>query len=183
MGDTQTVVRNGKEVELKVPITEYNGQETVEIIGWQGMIIQKAFAAAKEQSQKSLPEGVYVSFCYFGSPAQSTVFPNIWITEIDGVLVKSLEGFMKLVFKDEENIQTSKPSETRTGDIQSLLTELNIEQLNEDSKESRTHVRIKYVGMDGVSHICTLRLDRHYWPTWHIKKDPSIPTGWSLNFL
>ncbi|OAC99060.1 hypothetical protein MUCCIDRAFT_127026, partial [Mucor lusitanicus CBS 277.49] len=143
-----TILRDGHELNLMVPTTSFDGKETTEVIGWQGMVIQNTYASAKEQVQKQVPEGVYLSCCLYGSPAQASLMPGIWITEVDQTPVKTLQEF--------------------------LQDEIDDDKLSHDDN----HIQIKFVKANNVVQVKAIKLDRHYWPTWHIKKNESSVLGW-----
>ncbi|KAI8059232.1 hypothetical protein BC940DRAFT_328385 [Gongronella butleri] len=196
------VFRDGQEQRLRVPLTPFDGQETTRVIGWQGMYIQDAYQAAREQVRERVPEGVYVSCCLFGSPAQLGVQVGVWITEIDQVRVPTLDAFLDVVtqLRDDDHVE----DEDTSGELSHLTLEDN--PLNDasrpDSVENsakwllarptaalaaaatlptkKTHVRVKYVTRSNVTHVSMLRLDWHYWPTWQINKDTTNLLGWTL---
>ncbi|KAI9018755.1 hypothetical protein CLU79DRAFT_837028 [Phycomyces nitens] len=176
-----TVFRNGSELEILVPTTHYDGQETTRVIGWQGMLVQDAYMAAKEQMQKEVPKGVYVSCCLFGSPAQMSLRPGIWITEINQRPVHTLDEFLEAVELGNQSAKTEP-----------VLPAISVDSLDKDASwllscpevsprttdKMTSHVHVKYVSQNNGTHLVALRLDHHYWPTWQIKKDPSNPFGW-----
>ncbi|GAA5809801.1 hypothetical protein MFLAVUS_003214 [Mucor flavus] len=188
-----TIIRDGQEQILSVPTTQFDGKETTEVIGWQGMLIQNTYTAAKEQAQKIIPEGVYVSCCLFGSPAQANLKPGIWITEIDQIPVKTLDMLLEAVKPERINERQRKKlnsqklnesvlknQENDAMDLLALPTKKEIEEMTVGYDES--HIRIKFVTADNVTQVRALKIDEHYWPTWHIKKDESSVLGWKMTF-
>lgn len=95
-------------MNLKVLTTKYDGQETTRVIGWQGMYIQEAYQAAKEQMREKVPEGVYVSCCLFGSPAHVSIEVGVWITEINQIPVPTLDAFLDVITKKINGNNNSK---------------------------------------------------------------------------
>ncbi|EIE78581.1 hypothetical protein RO3G_03285 [Rhizopus delemar RA 99-880] len=176
-----TILRDGKELNLSIPTTRYDGKETTDIIGWQGMIVQEPHSAAKEQVRKHVPEGVYVSCCLLGSPAQAYLKPSIWITEINRMPVKSIEDFIAAVTVTQENKQPIRKA-IQLEELYSNepITENLYGEEKDDILDSDSHVRIKYVTADNITHVTAIRLDRHYWPTWRVKKDDDYHYGWRL---
>lgn len=61
------------------------------------MLVQNPYPAAKEQVQRQVPTGVYVSCTLYGSPSQVALKPGIWITELDGRPIQSLDDFLEAV--------------------------------------------------------------------------------------
>ncbi|KAI7904922.1 uncharacterized protein BX663DRAFT_430081 [Cokeromyces recurvatus] len=179
-----TILRDGKEQNLIVPTTKYDGQETTEVVGWQGMLLQQAHQAAKEQVQKQVPEGIYVSCCLCGSPAQASLLPNIWITQIDQVPVTTLDQFLKVIQRSNRVQEKYSSNIQRQKHVLNCMLTLpaEIEEQDIEKEETLKYVQIKYATMDNVMHVKAIRLDTHYWPTWHIKKDTSSPYDWKLTF-
>lgn len=136
-------------MQCTVQSTFYDGRETTRVIGWQGLLIQDAPIAAKEQTCDKVPTGVYISSCAHGSPAQAVLKAATWITAINGKHVETLDTFLQQV----ERIHNSKDD----------------------------HARVKYVTKSNVANVSVVRLDRHYWPTWLVEKDPESTMGWRLH--
>lgn len=185
---------------LSLPTTAYNGKETTEVVGWQGLLIQGAYASAKEQVRKAVPEGVYVSCCHFGSPAQANLKPGIWITEVDQVPVKTLREFLEVVKiesirqrqEDKLNIQklsgnggdSNVSSTTHKNEASALLALPTKEEIEEiKAFEENSHIQIKYVTAGNVTHVTAIKMNLHYWPTWYITKDDKSIHGWKMTFM
>lgn len=175
---------------MDVFATKHTGKETTEVVGWQGMLLQEAHSAAKEQVQKSVPQGVYVSCCLFGSPAQASLKPGVWINAINQTPVMSLKDFIaavdskqsdkpkRNVFQYQEldsNEQVLLPSPT------DYASQMMFEMDNDFQSDS--HVQIKYTTIDNIVHLTALKLDKHYWPMWHVKRDDSYCYGWELTLF
>lgn len=84
-------------MKCDVPATAFDGQETTRLVGWQGLVIQDAHMGAREQIRTSVPKGVFVSSALFGSPAQASLKPNIWIVQVDGQPTPDLDSFARAV--------------------------------------------------------------------------------------
>ncbi|RKP07353.1 hypothetical protein THASP1DRAFT_30834 [Thamnocephalis sphaerospora] len=92
-----TLFRDGKEVRVRLPTTELTGVETTRVIGWAGALVQEPYRAVLEQV-KRIPSGVYVSCTLYGAPANTyDLKPGVWITEVDGKPVNSLDSFLAAV--------------------------------------------------------------------------------------
>ncbi|CAO0800101.1 unnamed protein product [Mucor circinelloides] len=193
-----TILRDGQELNLMVPTTSFDGKETTEVIGWQGMVIQDTYASAKEQVQKNVPEGVYLSCCLYGSPAQASLMPGIWITEVDQIPVKTLQEFLRAVdpssiaIRQKQKLSSMKKDQTEQGvfkkqqDSQaaSLLALPTQDEIEDDKLgHDQNHIQVKFVRANNVVQVKAIQLDRHYWPTWHIKKNESSALGWDMTFL
>ncbi|KAI8343027.1 hypothetical protein BC941DRAFT_465199 [Chlamydoabsidia padenii] len=170
---TMVIFRDGQEMTLMVPTTLFDGQETTRVIGWQGLFVQEAYQAAKEQVREQVPDGVYVSCCLFGSPAQVSIQVGVWITEIDQTPVPTLDTFLTAITTKTK----SGPCLTNhhTASTHWLLSQPTSAEKDLVRTDQPTHVRIKYITRNNVTHVVMLRLDHHYWPTWQIEKDDSNP--------
>ncbi|KAK4514241.1 F-box domain-containing protein [Mucor velutinosus] len=190
-----TILRDGQELNLVVPTTSFDGKETTEVIGWQGMVIQDTYASAKEQIQKQVPEGVYLSCCLYGSPAQASLMPGIWITEVGQTPVKTLQEFLQIVDPSSIAIRQSKKlqkdqvkqgvfEKQQDGHAASLLALPTQDEIEDDKlSHDDNHIQIKFVRANNMVQVKAIKLDRHYWPTWHIKKNESSALGWDMTFL
>ncbi|CEG68795.1 hypothetical protein RMATCC62417_04986 [Rhizopus microsporus] len=183
---TMTILRDGKELTLDVSATKHDGKETTEVVGWQGMLVQEAHRAAKEQVQKCVPQGVYVSCCLYGSPAQASLEPGVWIHAINQTPVTSLKDFIAAV----DSKQPTKPKSLfQYQELDSNEQDLILSPTDDTSQapseidndfQSDSHVQIKYTTIANVVHLTTLKLDKHYWPMWHLKREDSYHYGWKL---
>ncbi|KAI8097081.1 uncharacterized protein BX664DRAFT_72534 [Halteromyces radiatus] len=194
------IFRDGKEMNLIVPTTLFDGRETTRLIGWQGLFVQEPYQAAKEQMREKVPEGVYVSCCLFGSPAHVSIQVGVWITEINQEPVPTLDAFLSAVLKrnaikttttkttistgrpQREDLYTHRhtPQQLRQKETSEwLLSQPTMTAKDDIETEQATHVRVKYVTRNNVVHVSMLRLDLHYWPTWQIQRDDTNPLGWT----
>jgi len=148
------VLRDKKEMNIKVATTPYYGKETTRIIGWSGAIIQEPYKAALDQVRK-VPTGVYISHRTCGSPSLK-LKRGTWIVEIQGRKVSDLGSFLEAIRAYEEEIKEN-PEEDNGG-----------------------YVRIKTVSNTNVTEVVTMKLDPHYWSTWQLVKDEESITGWKF---
>ncbi|KAJ1935532.1 hypothetical protein FBU59_005353, partial [Linderina macrospora] len=93
---TMVVLRNKKEMELKVKTTEC-GQGTDRLVFWAGATLQAPHKAALQQSRK-VPSGVYTTARSAGSPAYMYgLMPTMWITHVNGQSTPDLDSFIAAV--------------------------------------------------------------------------------------
>ncbi|RKP25816.1 hypothetical protein SYNPS1DRAFT_28462 [Syncephalis pseudoplumigaleata] len=155
-----TIFRSGKELSVQVPTTALVGNETDRVIGWAGALIQVPYAAVLEQV-KRIPSGVYVSCTLYGAPANTyDLKPGVWITEVDGQPVDSLDSFMEAV----------KASEQRT-------------QSEGGSASGGSYIRLTTVSRAEITGVLSLRPDPHYWPTFQLIKDDEAVCGWRCEYM
>jgi pro-apoptotic serine protease NMA111 len=92
-----TVWRGSKEQVLQVATTALNGRDIERIVQWAGATLHAPHRALSAQ-RGILPEGVYVGFYAFGSPAtRSRLMPGRRIVEVDGQPTPNLDAFLKVV--------------------------------------------------------------------------------------
>ncbi|RCI07248.1 serine protease [Rhizopus stolonifer] len=174
------VLRDGKELSLSIPTTRYNGKETTEVVGWQGMLVQESHSAAKEQVQKYVPEGVYVSSCLLGSPAQACLKSSVWITEISQIPVKSLKDFISVITNEQKKTIKNNSTQLRALNLKADVKNMTQDEGVDDNLDNNSHVQVKYVTADNVTHVKAIRLDKYYWPTWRVRRDDSNRHRWEL---
>ena len=97
-----TVLREGKEQTVDVPTAALAGRDLDRILVWAGAVLQaphRAFAA-----QRSVPpEGVFVAYFAYGSPAtRYQLWAGRRIVEVDGVPTPDLDAFIKAVSGRED---------------------------------------------------------------------------------
>ncbi len=98
-----TIVRQKKQMKIKVPTVPIEGIETDHIVVWCGAVLQKPHQAVRQQMKK-LNSGVYVSHISDGSPAyQYSISTTNFITHINEVPTPNLDAFLKEVRSIPEN--------------------------------------------------------------------------------
>ncbi|KAG0347221.1 hypothetical protein BG005_000313 [Podila minutissima] len=102
-----TVLREGKEITMRVPTCAMLGTDTNRIVAWAGALIQMPYKAVLEQVS-NVPQGVYVSCTLYGSPASTALRPGVWITEVDGVAISNLDEFLDAVHRHEHKVVRSR---------------------------------------------------------------------------
>ncbi|HEY9051728.1 MAG TPA: trypsin-like peptidase domain-containing protein [Gammaproteobacteria bacterium] len=91
-----TIVRSGTEMEVDVKTALLDGRGTDRIVRWNGALLQNPHRALAAQ-RGIRPDGVYISFVWWGSPASRYRLSALYrITEIDGEKVNNLDEFIKL---------------------------------------------------------------------------------------
>jgi S1-C subfamily serine protease len=92
-----TVWRGEGELTLKVPTTALPGTDLDRIVHWAGATLQAPHRAMSAQ-RGMRPEGVYVAYYQFGSPAtRFHLLPGRRIVEVDGQPTPNLDAFLKVV--------------------------------------------------------------------------------------
>ncbi|PWA03736.1 hypothetical protein BB558_000096 [Smittium angustum] len=153
------VLRDGGEVELKVPTTVLSNLETDHFLQWAGAILQKPYRAIEEQISSSLPSEIYIVCTFHGSPSNSmSMTPKSFITEVEGTKVYHLEDFVNVI-----------KSVSKSGE--------------EGRKTIRDgYLRITTVDYLGVPKVLSIKLDDHYWPSIQYIKDENCAVGWRIEF-
>jgi S1-C subfamily serine protease len=92
-----TVWRGAGETTLLVPTTALSGSDIDRIVQWAGAILHAPHRAMSAQRGVE-PQGVYVAYFAYGSPAtRYRLFPGRRIVEVDGQPTPDLESFLKVV--------------------------------------------------------------------------------------
>ncbi|KAI9096060.1 trypsin-like cysteine/serine peptidase domain-containing protein [Phlyctochytrium arcticum] len=131
-----TILREGREEKVNVPLSLLESHGTDRIVGWSGAIFQMPHKAVYQQL-KEVPAGVMCSVVYDGSPSQLyNLHPLTWVTEVNSRVVTSLDTFLAAV------------SEIPSGDF----------------------ARLRIVTFNRFVKVITIRINRHYFGTWEIRR-------------
>ncbi len=137
-----TVWRGSSEQTLTIPTVALDGRDVDRVIQWAGATLQAPHRPMSAQ-RGILPEGVYVAYFAYGSPAtRSRLFPGRRIVEVDGQPTPDLDSFLRVVA----------------------------------GRPDRSSVRLRTLTWNNSPEVITLKLDRHYWPTYEVRR---TDTGWS----
>jgi S1-C subfamily serine protease len=92
-----TVWRGQSETTLTVPTTALDGRDVERIVQWAGAILHMPHRAMSTQ-RGVVPQGVYVAYFSYGSPAtRHRLFPGRRIVEVDGQPTPDLDAFLAVV--------------------------------------------------------------------------------------
>ncbi|OBZ91682.1 PDZ domain-containing protein C23G3.12c [Choanephora cucurbitarum] len=185
------ILRDGKEMNVTVPLSEFSGYETTRVIGWQGALIQKPYKSVLEQV-RNVPVGVYVSCTLYGSPASNVLRPGVWIVEVQGKPVKDLDSFLEVVHEYEAEAcrrrrssyippirRTSKDNDVREEENAAIVPEFSDEDEDDDNDEG--YIRIKTVSRNETVRVVAVKIDLHYWDSWQLVRDDQSVSGWSAH--
>ncbi len=94
---TVTVWRENTELTLEVPTVPLTGRDIDRVVFWAGATLHAPHRAMLAQRGMP-PEGVYVGYYAFGSPAtRHGLTPGRRIVEVDGVATPDLDAFLRVV--------------------------------------------------------------------------------------
>jgi S1-C subfamily serine protease len=131
-----TVWRDGAEKTFTMRSVALNGRDIDRVIIWAGATLQAPHRAMAAQ-RGIAPEGVFVSFFFYGSPATHYgLYAGRRIVEVDGQPTPDLDAFIKVV----------------------------------RGKPDRASVRLKTISWNGQTDVITLKLDKHYWPSYELER-------------
>lgn len=92
-----TVWRDNKELQIELPTTPLDGRGVRRILYWGGAILQEPYREIAAQ-WRVRPEGVYVAYFIFGSPAsRADLSAGSRIVAVDGEPVNNLDEFIARV--------------------------------------------------------------------------------------
>jgi S1-C subfamily serine protease len=140
------VWRDGEEQLVTLATGALSGNDIDRIVMWAGATLQAPHRAMIAQ-RGIPPEGVYVGYFAYGSPAtRYGLFPGRRIVEVDGIPTPDLDEFLKVV----------------------------------SGRPDRSAIRLRTITWNNAPEVITLKLDRHYWPTYELKRTAS---GWERKDL
>ncbi|MFZ5476856.1 MAG: trypsin-like peptidase domain-containing protein [Myxococcota bacterium] len=91
------LLRDGKEVDVTVPSAAWGDDRIDRVVLWAGAILHEPHRPVSAQ-RGIPPEGVYVGWTWYGSPAgRYGPRPTMRIVEVDGRPVKDLDAFLAAV--------------------------------------------------------------------------------------
>jgi len=146
-----TVLRDLKEIQIVVPVSELSFSGTSRLVLFAGMFLQQPHPAVAFRG--FYPEelnghvGVYCSRWFYGSPAHKY----------------DLKATHFIIGVDEHDV-------TDLDDLMRVVATLADGQF----------VRIRTVSLKEKKRVFTLKLDYHYWPTVDLVRDPTT-CKWTLN--
>jgi pro-apoptotic serine protease NMA111 len=133
-----TVWRNGAELSLDLATATLGGTDVDRVVLWAGATLQAPHRALAAQRGVA-PNGVFVAFFLYGSPATRY---GLWagrrIIEVDGKPTPDLDAFLAAV----------------------------------GGKEDRASLRLKTATWNNSVEVITLKLDKHYWPAYELRRGP-----------
>lgn len=135
------VLRDGRELELDLATAALGGGDIDRLLLWAGAVLHAPHRAMAAQ-RGIPPQGVFVAFFSYGSPAtRHKLFAGRRIVEVDGRPTPDLDAFIAAV----------------------------------QGRADRSSVRLRTVTWNGSTEVITLKLDRHYWPAYELRRTPD---GW-----
>jgi S1-C subfamily serine protease len=141
-----TVWRDGEEKVVPLATAALSGNDIDRIVMWAGATLQAPHRAMIAQ-RGIPPEGVYVGYFAYGSPAtRYGLFPGRRIVEVDGIPTPDLDAFLKVV----------------------------------SGRPDRSAIRLRTITWNNAPEVITLKLDRHYWPTYELTRSAE---GWERRDL
>jgi S1-C subfamily serine protease len=136
-----TVLRDGEELALELATAALGGGDIDRLLLWAGAVLHAPHRAMAAQ-RGIPPDGVFVAFFSYGSPAtRHKLFAGRRIVEVDGRPTPDLDAFIAAV----------------------------------QGRADRSSLRLRTITWNGSTEVITLKLDRHYWPTYQLRR---LPGGW-----
>ena len=143
---TVTVLRDGDELTFDLATAALGGGDIDRLLLWAGAVLHAPHRAMSAQ-RGIPPDGVFVAFFAYGSPAtRHKLFAGRRIVEVDGRPTPDLDAFIAAV----------------------------------QGRADRSSVRLRTVTWNGSTEVITLKLDRHYWPAYELRRTPG---GWQRRVL
>jgi len=141
-----SVLRDGQELELEVETVRLDGRNIDRLLLWAGAVLHAPHRAMAVQ-RGIPPEGVFVAYFSYGSPAtRYELFAGRRILEVDGRATPDLDAFIAAV----------------------------------QGRQDRQSLRLRTVSWNGAVDVITLKLDKHYWPAYELRRSQD---GWQRNAI
>jgi S1-C subfamily serine protease len=165
------IVRDCKELSLKLPTVAAHDVETTRAVSFCGAIFHAPHHAVRQQISKLFSE-VYVSARTRGSPAyQYGLAPTNFITHVNGKATPDLESFLREVVKIPDNTCEFSPTLTHpVTAVRALLESKVLIRLLD--------FRLRAMTFDSVPWVVTMKKNEHYFPTMELIQDPKEECGW-----
>lgn len=120
-----TVLRNGSEQTIDVSTVALGGRALDRILVWAGAVLQKPHRALAAQ-RGIAPDGVFVSYFSFGSPAtRYQLWAGRRIVEVDGQPIADLDAFVQAVAGREDRSSLRLRTVTWNGSVNVLTLKLD----------------------------------------------------------
>ncbi|EPY50512.1 serine protease [Schizosaccharomyces cryophilus OY26] len=136
------ILRDGDEVDLKVPLYPDFSTYSSRVVSWMGAVVHSTHRSVYEQVEPGVdlpgPDGVYVGSILYGSPALNMLRAAHWIVAIDGKPINN--------FSDFEKIISEIPPEP--------------------------YIQVKQMNRRGATLLVSIRPDTRFWPTYVIERNP-----------
>ncbi|KAJ2482316.1 hypothetical protein EV174_003237 [Coemansia sp. RSA 2320] len=164
------IVRDQQEITVKVPTTSLAGKDTRRIIFWAGMYIQEPHLTALELA--SCPTlNVFVSINASGSPAERDVGENVFITEVAGRPIVTMDDMARIA------------GELKSADLSSFNSDVASGQRLASGKVPGRHVKLRYVTLAGETKVESLCTNDIYFPAWQLRRGPLTSDAWEWEEL
>lgn len=112
---TITVLRDAKEVMVRVPTMALEGRGVDRIVSWSGLVLHAPHYEVEAQ-QGIEADGVYIAWLWYGSPAERHgVRPTRRIVAVDGQATPTLDAFLAAVAGRPDRSSLRVTTEDRDG--------------------------------------------------------------------
>jgi len=141
-----TLLRDGAEMTLPVPTTAVDGRGTDRVLFWAGAVLQAPHSAINEQGGIE-PEGVYVAWFWYGSPANRYgLSASRLIVAVDDRDVTDLDGFLAAVANrpDRSSVRLRTVSLDGRMDVMTLKLDLEFWPTTELRRNGKGWERISH---------------------------------------
>ncbi len=120
-----TVWRDGKELSLDVPTVELPGRDLDRLLVWSGAVLQAPHRALAAQ-RGIVPEGVFVAYFSYGSPAtRDHLCPGRRIVEVDGQPTPDLDAFVSAIAGREDRSSVRLRTVSWNGSVDVITMKLD----------------------------------------------------------
>jgi S1-C subfamily serine protease len=120
-----TVWRDGAEKTVQLHTVPLNGRDIDRVVIWAGATLQAPHRAMAAQ-RGILPDGVFVAYFFYGSPATHYgLYAGRRITEVDGQPIADLDAFIKAVHGKPDRASVRLKTVTWNGQVDVITLKLD----------------------------------------------------------
>ena len=131
---------------MPIDTVALDGRDLDRVLIWAGATLQAPHRAMAAQ-RGIAPQGVFVAYFYYGSPAtRYGLYAGRRIVAVDGQPTPDLDSFVKAVA----------------------------------GREDRASIRLNTITWNNAVEVITMKLDRHYWPAYELRRTAQ---GWTRTDL
>ncbi|KAJ1729528.1 hypothetical protein LPJ61_003476, partial [Coemansia biformis] len=166
-----TVIRRGEELSLAIPVLPLRGTATRRVVHWAGMYLQEPYQRILQQATRVTSQVFNFMYIHGGPAVLESHHSNMFITEISGEPVQTLDDVVRIASKLKSN----------------GLAEFNNKVANNEMFANGAmpgcDVKIRTVLLNGEDVIKTIRTNDHYFPAWQLTRGPRIDDEWIVEEL
>ncbi|KAJ1863373.1 hypothetical protein LPJ73_000530 [Coemansia sp. RSA 2703] len=167
-----TIVRNRKELSIRIPTTRLSGKSTDHVVCWSGTFMQKPWYRVLERANR-IPSEVFIFTSLCGSPMNAELNRGgFFVISIDEQKIATLDDVVRVI----EAIKSQN-------EVRDFIENVSSKQRYLSGKMPGRDVVVRGVTLSGQEIVGTIRTNDHYFPAWQIHRDPEAGDFWSMTTI